>query len=126
MSSATPQPLSDAEFDELRERLVSEQQRMIADLAEIAADVQGLIRDSGDGSGDDLADVGNKVLEREQDEYSTLVLAQSLAEVEHALARMTEGTYGECEKCGGEIGILRLRAFPRATWCMSCKVAAGG
>jgi RNA polymerase-binding protein DksA len=44
-----------------------------------------------------------------------------LAEVEDALKRMDEGTYGSCLHCGREIDSARLRAMPMAPLCFSCQ-----
>ena len=44
-----------------------------------------------------------------------------LAQIERALARIEDGSYGVCESCGNPIGKGRLQAFPRATLCVSCK-----
>ena len=44
-----------------------------------------------------------------------------LAQSEHALARIADGSYGVCEICGNPIGKNRLMAFPRATLCLTCK-----
>jgi RNA polymerase-binding transcription factor DksA len=44
-----------------------------------------------------------------------------LAQVEHALERIADGTFGVCESCAEPVGKMRLMAFPRATLCLSCK-----
>jgi DnaK suppressor protein len=44
-----------------------------------------------------------------------------LSQVERALQRLDNGTYGICENCGNPIGKARLQAFPRATLCVTCK-----
>jgi DnaK suppressor protein len=44
-----------------------------------------------------------------------------LSQVERALQRLDNGSYGICENCGNPIGKARLQAFPRATLCVSCK-----
>ena len=44
-----------------------------------------------------------------------------LAEVEHALHKFEEGTYGLCDICGQPIDPARLEALPQATLCLSCK-----
>ena len=49
-------------------------------------------------------------------------LKEQLAEVEHALHKFEEGTYGLCEGCGQPIDPARLEALPQAKLCMSCKV----
>ena len=43
-----------------------------------------------------------------------------LAEIEEALARIEDGTFGSCLRCGGAIGRQRLRALPEARFCVSC------
>ena len=47
-----------------------------------------------------------------------------LAEVEAALARMADGTYGECSDCGMPIPAARLEAYPTARRCVACQEAA--
>jgi RNA polymerase-binding transcription factor len=47
-----------------------------------------------------------------------------LTAVEAALARLTEGGYGECVDCGIEIPLARLAAYPAAKRCVSCQEAA--
>lgn len=42
-------------------------------------------------------------------------------EVEDALKRMDDGTYGACQKCGRAIDPARLRALPTASFCLSCQ-----
>ena len=84
-------------------------------------DLQGLMRDAGEGAGDDQADAGASIFGRE---YEMSLVANSrdkLDQVEHALERLANGTYGVCESCGNPIGKLRLQAAPRATLCMACK-----
>ena len=46
-----------------------------------------------------------------------------LAEVEAALARMADGTYGECSECGQPIPVARLTAYPTARRCVACQEA---
>lgn len=41
--------------------------------------------------------------------------------IEQALHRIQEGTFGECEDCGGAIGAKRLEARPVTTLCIDCK-----
>ena len=43
-----------------------------------------------------------------------------LAEIDAALARLDEGSYGVCERCGQPIGVERLAARPAATTCVRC------
>ena len=45
---------------------------------------------------------------------------KELLEIDAALARIADGTYGTCEVCGGAIGRDRLRALPEIRRCVSC------
>lgn len=47
-----------------------------------------------------------------------------LDEIEAALVRIVEGSYGTCQHCGGPMGLQRLRAFPEARFCVACSGAA--
>ena len=49
-------------------------------------------------------------------------LKAALAEIDHAIARFQEGTYGRCEECGQTIEEERLEARPQATLCIRCKM----
>ncbi len=46
--------------------------------------------------------------------------ASEIAEVEAALGRIAEGSYGTCVACGGPLGLQRLRAIPEARYCLGC------
>ena len=45
---------------------------------------------------------------------------RELEEIDAALARIEEGSYGRCLACGGPMGLQRLRAIPEARYCVSC------
>ena len=44
-----------------------------------------------------------------------------LSKIDQALGRISDGSYGQCEECGEEIGVKRLEARPVATRCIRCK-----
>jgi DnaK suppressor protein len=44
-----------------------------------------------------------------------------LAQVERALFRLKQGTYGQCESCGKRIPVARLNALPYSTFCIECQ-----
>ena len=52
-------------------------------------------------------------------------LRDTLSEVDRALDRIADGTYGRCERCGGEIAPARLEALPYARLCISCQQKRG-
>ena len=47
---------------------------------------------------------------------------QEIHRIEHALKRISEGTYGVCAECGADIDPKRLKALPTASRCISCAV----
>jgi RNA polymerase-binding protein DksA len=118
---SSEKPWTAKELREIREELESERARALADLEIAEHDLQGLMRDAGEGAGDDQADAGASIFGRE---YEMSLVANSrdkLDQVEHALERLDNGTYGICESCGNPIGKMRLQAAPRATLCLACK-----
>jgi RNA polymerase-binding protein DksA len=52
-------------------------------------------------------------------------IREQLAEVEHALQKFDEGTYGLCDNCGQPIDPARLEALPQAALCLKCKALQG-
>ncbi|WP_405186070.1 TraR/DksA C4-type zinc finger protein [Streptomyces anulatus] len=114
-------PWTPEEVTEARTLLTSETLRLRSELEASGAALAGLMRDSGDGAGDDEADTGTKNITREH-ELSLAANAQEMLEqTERALARLEAGTYGLCEICGKPIGKARMQAFPRATLCVEDK-----
>jgi DnaK suppressor protein len=52
--------------------------------------------------------------------------ASQLRRVRYALAKIAEGSYGDCEECGNPIGFSRLQARPEAPLCIACQTRAEG
>ena len=109
------------ELDELLGELNEQREHSAAVVAEMEAELDGLMRDSGDGAGLDQADVGATSFERDHELSVLNSERDKLAQIDRALGRIADGSYGQCESCGQPIGKLRLMAFPRATLCMPCK-----
>lgn len=115
--------------DDAREHLAAEAERLRRLQAGFAA--EGLHDESGDDATGELshfdqhaADVASETFEREKD-FSILEQVEAeLADVERALQRLDEGTYGTCEACGQAIGDERLAALPAARFCVAHQSAA--
>ena len=116
-------PWTKPELNEIRKALHLDETRLLEEIEMAEVGLADLIRDSGDGAGDDQADAGSKTFEREHEMSLANNAREMLLQVRHALARIDNRSYGVCEGCGKAIGKLRLQAFPRATLCMACKVA---
>ncbi|MFH8709980.1 TraR/DksA family transcriptional regulator [Streptomyces zaomyceticus] len=114
-------PWTPAEVTEARTALQSEVLRLRSELAHSQEELTGLMRDSGDGAGDDQADTGTKNITREHELALAANAREMLEQTEHALERLDAGTYGLCEVCGKPIGKARMQAFPRATLCVEDK-----
>jgi len=72
-------------------------------------------------------DVVDAALDAAQDEISSQlaeVESRELVQIENALERVREGTYGKCEICDGTIPLTRLNALPYAMTCIDCQRAA--
>ena len=107
--------------DHARDRLAEEASR----LTEIRSTFDGLANESeteslGELSSSDqhMADVGSETFEREKDLSILEQVEAELADVEHALRRLDDGTYGTCEACGKVIDGDRLEALPAARFCL--------
>jgi len=85
-------------------------------------DVQG----SGAGAGEtaDPFDAAAQALEQEVEFRVAEMRTRQALQIEGALKKMDQGTYGRCEDCGKRIPQARLRAMPFATLCVACQEKA--
>src|SRR5450830_1318467 len=101
--------------------LAAEITRLGTELTDADAELSELLRNSGDGSGDDQADSGSSALEREQELTLVNNTRDLLEQNQHGLVRVGAPGFGACEQCGEPIGKARLQAVPRAALCVTCK-----
>lgn len=104
--------------------LQAEQQRLERDLADLAdkdhrGHNAGEIGVPEDDDAND-ADEGTELYLREQDEAIRSSLASDLKNNEMARRKLEEGSYGLCDRCGGEIARVRLEELPSALFCIAC------
>lgn len=112
----------------IRQRLEAERSRLEA---EIYDHTQGdavvypvdPVSDSN-GIASDQADDADAVENAERMNAITRNSQVLLHQVNAALARIAEGTYGTCVYCGKEIAPRRLEALPYATLCIECQAKA--
>ncbi|HEX9343785.1 MAG TPA: TraR/DksA C4-type zinc finger protein [Actinomycetota bacterium] len=107
------------DLDRLRERLEAELaeltgQRDDLEAASASDDAAGEL-----GFAEEFADVGSYTFERERDQSLADNVRDLIDKVEAALARLRDGSYGRCEKCGQPIEPERLEALPYATLCLA-------
>jgi DnaK suppressor protein len=112
---------SQKELDELRERLLAEQVELQEQLATI--EEQSFATSQSDISGEvsfdeENADAGTFTFERERDLSIENNVRDLLGKIDRALARMDDGTYGICSRCGKPIEKARLKALPYVDLCI--------
>jgi DnaK suppressor protein len=113
------------DLDRFRHELEGERDRLRAALASVNH-TESLTDETGDlatGPGDHPADNATDTYMRELDEGLEENAEHLLREIEGALGRIAEGTYGTCVVCGREIDAERLEAVPYATLCIDDKRA---
>ena len=99
----------------LRVHLEQERDRLRDKLRELGLGPDGSL--SFDGG---FADSSQVTAERGEIEALASTFADALREIEEALAKMDDDTYGRCELCHAEIGEARLEAMPAARLCIAC------
>lgn len=68
-----------------------------------------------------MADQGTDTMEREKNFFYAQRDGRLIYHLDKALERIEDGTYGQCDICGEDINIARLKAVPHARLCIKCK-----
>ena len=117
------------EVERARDLLDDEKSRLAAIRSDYES--EGLTSESENDSLGELsanaqhqADLGTETFNRERDLTILSHIEAELSDVEHALRRLDDGTYGRCEACGGPIGDERLEAMPAARFCLDDQTMA--
>ncbi len=113
--------LSEEILKELKGKLIIEKERLKKELRKIAQPVDDdeyktIYEDIGEEKDENATEVqmyANRLAVKED-------LERQLKDVENALKKIEEHKYGICEKCGKEIEIERLKAYPAAKTCIRC------
>jgi|YelNatPaOPRAMG01_1025707.scaffolds.fasta_scaffold335118_1 DnaK suppressor protein len=87
----------------------------------LAEELDGLRNLKGTDAGGDSADVAFESGSEEMASQLAELDARELHQIERALQRLKQGTYGICEGCGCKIPIGRLNALPYTTLCITCQ-----
>ncbi len=76
---------------------------------------------TGDAEGGDVCDIASSDRERDLKLRPSERDRGKLREIDEALERIADATFGECERCGAKIPMGRLKVMPFATECVACK-----
>jgi RNA polymerase-binding transcription factor len=113
--------MSAIETDRFRDALLEAKKRVEAAIQNLHEENSGsLADDAGEETAHDLADTATETYDRELDYSLEENSEHVLEEIEAALKRIEEGTYGICMNCGMQIAEARLEALPWATLCIDC------
>jgi DnaK suppressor protein len=108
--------------ERFRTELMQERERVLAAIANLRESHPGSLTDEveeiSDGSDSHVGDSATATLGREIDYTLGENSEQVLAEINTALERIEDGTYGTCKVCGREIVSERLEAYPWASLCI--------
>ncbi len=96
--------------------LLKEREQIVGEVKQTYESSQEVGQDGIQDIGDEAANIYNKQILLSLNESERM----RLREVDEALDRIENGTYGICEECGGPIGIKRLEARPVAKYCVPC------
>ena len=108
----------------LKERLLERRRQLLGDFDKIQKNSLGRKDDlSGDLSTMPIhmADIGSDTFEKE---FAADIIEgeqEELREIDAALARLSDGSFGVCEVCGEKVPYQRLSAVPYARLCIDCK-----
>ena len=102
--------------------LAAARERAVARLASLEREFSGIVEAAQDASTDDEHDPEGATLAFERQHVAALAQAARayLADIDAALARLADGSYGSCQACGQPIGAERLAARPAALTCIGC------
>lgn len=120
-TTTTKRSLKGSRYHELKEALEGRRR-------ELVQDVRGRIRDARAGSANEgeVLDEGESSEVDVRDEITFALIemkSETLNQIDAALDRLEDGTYGDCIECGAEIAEARLRALPFAVRCKDCESA---
>ena len=116
--------LAKADIQSFQRRLLALKKRIQGDLSELEEEA---LRAAGGEASGGLSDVPVHPADLSADAYEEEVdvgllenEARLLTEIDGALDRIRQGTFGRCENCGQEISRQRLLALPYTRYCLAC------
>jgi DnaK suppressor protein len=104
------------------ERLAAERAGTVERLSGLERELRGIIESAGTAGTDDEHDPEGATIAFERQHVAALLsqAREHLTEIDAAIRKLAEGSYGRCERCAQDIGAARLAARPVATTCMNC------
>ena len=113
-----------AEIERVRRRLTAERDRLSQLCDELHEEVSWSSWTGRSELVGDVVDASVGTIQRRDAETFRVMVSRRLVEIDDALARMDDGTYGRCETCGRAIARDRLRTLPLTTHCLADQARA--
>ena len=109
------------DFNILRSRLKSERKRLTEELEQLTISTRPANERREGSPFGKREEEATESFELERRLALEKRIREQLADVEYALQKFEQGTYGLCDGCGQPIDPARLEALPQAKLCLSCK-----
>jgi DnaK suppressor protein len=112
------------ELARFRKLVQAERDRVRRNLGIIEEEISDRTSNKTSGSqgySNHMADIGSDAIEQEQAFLHASQETEYLKQLDEALKRIDQGSYGVCENCGDKIPLKRLEAYLAAELCISCK-----
>ena len=122
--SAAKKPVLDKFLEAQLAELQKERENYLRQAETLKAEADSLTedREPGDVQFDEESGEGDTLaVERERDLALSAQARAAIEQIDVAIAKIHEGTYGQCENCGTAIPKERLKALPYAALCVKCK-----
>jgi DnaK suppressor protein len=118
----TTPALTSRQRTSLRAHLAEDREQTLLLLDNLAKEMGAFVAARQDAPTDDEHDPEGPTLafERSQSQAMARQSAQHLTDIEAALLRLEDGTYGYCTRCSQHIGLGRLQARPQSPLCITC------
>ncbi len=117
-------PLTSQQIKQFRQLLITERVKFVEEIRSIARDTSKSPRDA---SGDlcaytvHMADMAADTYDRELSINFVSSEQEILYQIDDALKRLDEGSFGLCQQCNQPISMSRLKAVPYASMCIACQ-----
>ncbi|MCC6944682.1 MAG: TraR/DksA C4-type zinc finger protein [Thermomicrobiales bacterium] len=108
----------------LHQTLIERREELTRDLEHLQSELRDLSVEQdaeGGGTGNHFADDGSSLGEQERIGTIESNFREQIAQIDQAIERMDEGTYGACQRCGQPINEERLEALPYTAFCIDCQ-----
>lgn len=116
LDQTKPEKLDQKTIERFRKLLLREREQIIGDVKQMDESSKEIGQDGIQDIGDEAATIYNKQILLTLNENERM----RLRELDEALDRIENGTYGICEECGEPIGLKRMEVRPVAKYCVPC------